>query len=305
MSTTGAPARFGLNLLVGPDRKLRLIWRAVIFWYVADQALPTASAPVLGFIAERLHIAPTLNPAFDTLWELTYFLVALLCTALFARYERRRVDSYGLPVSQALSARTAEGALVGVIMAGAVAVGMYLLGGMQVHGLATYGSALAIAALAWLGSNICVGIAEEFLYRSYLLQTLWRSLGFWPASVAIALAFAADHYFFKTGENVWDVITLVSLSLLMCYTVLRTGSLWFAVGFHIAFDYMQLFVIGTPNGDQVPVGRLLDVSFQGPAWLTGGVLGTEASFLMYPLIALAWLYVWYRFRDNPPGQPAC
>jgi hypothetical protein len=66
---------------------------------------------------------------------------------------------------------------------------------------------------------------------------------------------------------------------------------------------MQLFVIGTPNGDQVPMGRLLDVSFQGPAWLTGGVLGTEASFLMYPLIALGWLYVWWRFRANAPLQP--
>jgi len=27
----------------------------------------------------------------------------------------------------------------------------------------------------------------------------------------------------------------------------------FAVGFHFAFDYMQLFVIGTPNGAQFPV----------------------------------------------------
>src|SRR5438093_331320 len=82
---------------------------------------------------------------------------------------------------------------------------------------------LALAALAWLGANVAVGVAEEFWFRSYLLQSLWRSIGFWPASIVIALLFAADHYFFKTGENVWDVITLVSLSLLMCYSVLRTG----------------------------------------------------------------------------------
>jgi hypothetical protein len=148
-----------------------------------------------------------------------------------------------------------------------------------------------------------VGIAEEFYFRSYFLQTLWKSIGFWPASIVIALLFAADHYFFKAGENVWDVITLVSLSLMMCYSVLRTGTLWFAVGFHIAFDYMQLFVIGTPNGTLIPKGRLLDVTFNGPAWLTGGVLGTEASFLMYPAIALAWLYIWWRYRSNPPLQP--
>ena len=66
---------------------------------------------------------------------------------------------------------------------------------------------------------------------------------------------------------------------------------------------MQLFVIGTPNGSQLPEGRLLDVTFNGPAWLTGGVLGTEASFLMYPAAALLWLYVWWRYRANPPLQP--
>ncbi|HEV3483572.1 MAG TPA: CPBP family intramembrane glutamic endopeptidase, partial [Candidatus Acidoferrales bacterium] len=128
-------------------------------------------------------------------------------------------------------------------------------------------------------------------------------IGFWPATTVIALIFAAEHYFFKQGENIWDVITLVSLSMLLSYTMLRTGTLWFAVGFHIAFDYMQLFVIGTPNGSQFPVGRLLDVRFNGPAWLTGGVLGTEASFLMYPAIALLWLYVWRRYHANPPLQP--
>ena len=33
-------------------------------------------------------------------------------------------------------------------------------------------------------------------------------------------------------------------------------------------------------------------------WLTGGVLGTEASFLMYPAIALLWIYVHHRYRRS-------
>jgi hypothetical protein len=167
-------------------------------------------------------------------------------------------------------------------MAGLVALGMIALSGMQIQRLANSGRGLLFFALAWLVANMCVRVAEEFWFRSYLQQTLWKSIGFWPSATIIALIFTAEHYFFKTGENIWDVITLVSLSLLMSYSMLRTGTLWFAVGFHIAFDYMQLFVIGTPNGARFPFGRLLDVRFQGPAWLTGGVLGTEASFLMYP-----------------------
>jgi membrane protease YdiL (CAAX protease family) len=64
--------------------------------------------------------------------------------------------------------------------AGAVTLGMMALGGMKLHGLALHGPAILWAALAWLGTNVLVGIAEEYLFRGYLLQTLWKSLGFWP-----------------------------------------------------------------------------------------------------------------------------
>jgi hypothetical protein len=288
---------------IGPDGKLRPLWRSAIY-YAAGTFLvfPLLGGPV-ALIAKSLHLGPGLSAGNIALGELRNFLVALICTGAFALYERRRVDSYGLPVNRALSWQTFEGAAAGVIMAGVVALGMIMLGGMQVKGLAGSGSALALSALEWLGANICVGIAEEMWFRSYFQQTLWKSIGFWPASIVIALIFAAEHYFFKEGENIWDVITLVSLSLLLSYSMLRTGMLWFAVGFHIAFDYMQLFVIGTPNGAQFPVGRLLHARFSGPAWLTGGVLGTEASFLMYPAIALLWFYVRWRYRANPPLKP--
>lgn len=291
------------HVFIGSHGKLRAIWRAAIFYAAGEWLVFPLLDRALSLAARPLHLTQGFTAGNIALSEFANFLTALICTGAFALYERRRVDSYGLPVNRAFSWQTFEGAAAGVIMAGAVAVGMIALGGMQIRGLASSGSALAFSALAWLGANICIGVAEEFWFRSYFQQTLWKSIGFWPATTVIALIFAAEHYFFKQGENVWDVITLVSLSMLLSYTMLRTGALWFAVGFHIAFDYMQLFVIGTPNGSHFPAGRLLDVRFNGPPWLTGGVLGTEASFLMYPVIALLWLYVWWRYRANPPLQP--
>jgi CAAX protease family protein len=288
-----------LNWLVGPDRRVRALWRALLFFALGNWVLIPVLELAYSPVSRVFHLSDGLTAPSILLGELLLLVATLIATLLFARYEGRRIDSYGLPVKRAFGARTWEGAAAGVIMAGAVALGMYALGGMQVLGFATTGGALALSALSWLIANICIGVAEEFWYRSYVLQTLWKSIGFWPAAILIALNFAADHYFTKTGENFWDLITLVSLSLLMCYSVLRTGTLWFAVGFHVAFDYMQLFVIGTPNGAQVPVGRLLNVTFAGPAWLTGGVLGTEASFLMYPMIALLWLYIWWRYPAAP------
>jgi hypothetical protein len=291
------------HAFIGPDGKLCAIWRAAIYFALGTWVVfPLLDRP-LSLVAKSLHLSPGLTAANIGLSEFETFLAAVICTGVFALYERRRLDSYGLPVNRAFGWRTFEGAAAGIIMAAAVAIGMIALGGMQIRGFAGSGGALALSALAWLGANVCIGVAEEFWFRSYFQQTLWKSIGFWPATAVIALIFAAEHYFFKQGENIWDVITLVSLSMLLSYTILRTGTLWFAVGFHIAFDYMQLFVIGTPNGSQLPVGRLLDTRFNGPSWLTGGVLGTEASFLMYPVIALLWLYVWWRYRANPPLQP--
>ena len=287
----------------GADGKLRpllraLIYAALAFWVLsADEFL----GPTIRRAATALH-ASGLSPGTEAFYETINLLTALVLTWVFGLYEGRRVDAYGLPVRQALGARFWEGFAIGVVNPAAVAAGMMALGGMTVQGLALQGTMIVWATLAWLGSNLLAGVAEEYLFRGYLLQTLWQSLGFWPAAVLIALWFGADHYFFKSGENVWDLISLVALGIWACYSVLRTGSLWLAAGYHAAFDFMQLFVIGTPNGSITPVHHLLHTSFQGPAWVTGGVLGTEASFFMYPSILLMFLYIgWRRFPSD--AQP--
>ena len=135
---------FSAPWLLGPDHKRRaLLFFALgnwVFLPLVDHAYPP--------IARALHIGSALTAGTIALGELELFVVALMCTALFARYEGRRVDSYGLPLRRALGARTWEGALAGVVMAAAVALGMYALGGMQVLGLATTGSALALSAVS-------------------------------------------------------------------------------------------------------------------------------------------------------------
>jgi membrane protease YdiL (CAAX protease family) len=287
---------------VSLNSPLRSVWNAILFWIVGEWAVQPLLDRGVGALLRAWHLGNGLTPAITALYEFETLVSALVLTALFGFFEGRRVDQYGLPVAQAFRGRFWEGFLVGVVWAGVVALLMIALGGMHVNGLALHGSVLLWMPLAWFGANVLVGIGEEAWFRGYLLQTLRRGIGFWPAAIVLSVWFVAEHYFFKTGENVWDCISLFAFGMLVCFTVLRTGSLWFGIGLHVAFDYMQLFVIGTPNGALVPVGRLLDVSFSGPAWINGGVLGTEASFLMYPLFAAAFVYVALRFprprREN-------
>jgi len=84
-----------------------------------------------------------------------------------------------------------------------------------------------------------------------------------------------------------DILNIVLLGLALCYSVRRTGALWFAIGFHAAFDFFALSFYGSPNtgNNGLPLEHhILDTHIAGPAWLTGGPQGLEASWLVPPLV---------------------
>jgi len=112
-------------------------------------------------------LSPTLTAGSTAFGEGENLIMVLIATGLFAWYEGRRIDSYFMPIGQALSVRTWEGVLAGIVIAGGVGLGMVLLGGMHIHGLALSGRALLTFALAWLLAMVLVAIAEELWFRAY------------------------------------------------------------------------------------------------------------------------------------------
>jgi membrane protease YdiL (CAAX protease family) len=191
--------------------------------------------------------------------------------------------------------------LAGLLVVMFVAGAMILSGGMALHGLALHGSEIAKLGLLWLGANILVGIGEEYTFRGYALQSLWRGAGFWPAALITSAIFAGDHLE-KPGENAMDIGMIFFLGLILCLSVRQTGSLWWAVGWHAAFDFGQLFLIGTRNGGYMPLGHLFEVTFPGAAWLNGGELGTEASIFMVPAVIATFIYVIWFLRGRQPVE---
>ncbi|MFY9681713.1 MAG: hypothetical protein WAK70_07775, partial [Candidatus Sulfotelmatobacter sp.] len=63
----------------------------------------------------------------------------------------------------------------------------------------------------------------------------------------------------------------------------------FAIGFHAAFDLANLFVWSGQNAGEYAVGHLLETRWSGPQWLTGGLLGPEASRMVFVLIVLMFV----------------
>lgn len=313
--TIRAVKRFFARLFLNDQGKLRAIWRALCFFWIGT-GLSWVEASLFNGITGRYPALDQLTIQSVVFFEGQTLANAIVCTWIFSRYENRRIDSYGLPVRQAFSAPFWDGLALGLAAPALVGLGMLALHGWVIVGINVHGAEWLLLPLGWLAANIVVGISEEAWYRGYMLQTLSKSFGFWPAAVVLTLLFVSDHYFFKQGENLYDVVTLFAFGLFVCLSVRRTGALWFGVGFHIAFDFMQLFVIGTRNGSLTPVGALFVSQWPGPAWVNGGVLGTEASVLVYPVTLFMYLYLLWRYPRNqalvdppediklpPPGSP--
>jgi uncharacterized protein len=253
----------------------------------------------------KLHVIDT----HDGSWRPSAFFwiegvgaaASIAATWLVVLAGRRRFSQLGY--SRARAARQfAFGSLFGLTAVAILVIAIAALGGFTFGGLAMSGSQLALYTIAWLGAFLMVGLAEEMDFRAASLLTLAEAIGFWPAAIVLSLIFAGAHYFMKPMENIADALSVGLLGLFMSFTVLRTGAIWFAVGFHALFDYAAIFLFGAPNsgnGGHPIATKLLTGAYHGPAWLTGGPLGVEASWLVFPLIAL--LFVVFHFAHRPLG----
>jgi len=288
------------RLFVGPDG-LRHGWRFLIFAAVIFLLAQFLEQPTIAFFAAKLHVDPrALSPQAIILSGAFDLILILIVSGVAARLEQRRIDSYGLPIKEAFGGFFWSGAIAGLAAIAFVAAGMLGTSGMRLHGIALNGSDLITLPLSWLVAMLFVGVTEEYVFRGYALQSLWRGAGFWPAALITTALFAGAHLP-KPHENAIDIGMIFALGVVLCVSVRVTGSLWWAVGWHAAFDFGQLFIIGTPNGGRLPQDRLFDATFPGPAWITGGELGTEASYFMIPVVLGTFIYITLFLRRRSPA----
>jgi len=289
-------------LFIGPDG-VRHGWRFLVFVGAILALVRFLEPPMVAFLAANFHVNPSaLSAPAIIVRDAVDLILVLILTGAVGLFERRRVDGYGLPINRAFGGYFWNGVLAAFAVVAFVGAGMLVSGGMRIQGVALHGSDLVISPLLWLVAMLFVGLTEEYLFRGYALQSLWRGVGFWPAALITTTLFASDHLQ-KPHENAIDIGMIFILAVLLCVSIRITGSLWWAVGWHAAFDFGQLFLIGTRNGGELPAGRLFDATFPGPAWITGGELGTEASYFMIPAAITSFIYVCFflRRRTETPG----
>ncbi|HZC65792.1 MAG TPA: CPBP family intramembrane glutamic endopeptidase, partial [Candidatus Dormibacteraeota bacterium] len=158
---------------------------------------------------------------------------------------------------------------------------------------------LALVWVLWTLKNIIL----EFTFRGYTLHALAESIGFWPAAILFAAFFGLVHSF-NPGEGVAGELGVVAIALIFAFTLLRTGTLWLAVGWHAAFDFGETFLFSVPDSGSVFPGHLANSTLHGPAWLTGGSAGPEASVFSFAIMAALTIAFHFLFPPQPQSAVA-
>lgn len=281
------PRPLVVRAFLGPSG-LRSGWRVFLFLLLWGAVLAA-----LGYLAQRFPVS---------LWGLNVPVIALSAAAatwIAARSEDRPFTSYGLGgahrARHLVSGLAAGFLALSLLMALLVAARAFGPRGPDLHG-----SAVIRWGLYWTVAFTFTALGEELLTRGYALFTLSRGIGFWPAAVLLSLLFGAGHVG-NRGEEIIGIANAVLAGMVFAFSVWWRGTLWWAIGCHLSWDWGETFFYGVPNsGGSVVPTHFLTGDPQGPAWLSGGSVGPEGSVLAtLVLLLLAAVVRFTTSRETP------
>ncbi|HEU5162273.1 MAG TPA: CPBP family intramembrane glutamic endopeptidase [Thermoanaerobaculia bacterium] len=125
-------------------------------------------------------------------------------------------------------------------------------------------------------------IHEELVFRGYAFQALlrWNPIG----AVLIGSAVFAVLHLGNEGIGTVPVFNIFLAGVLLALAVIRWRGLLVAIAAHLAWNVLSGPILGHEVSGWVAEGRLLETVDRGPALLTGGTFGIEASVLMTGIV---------------------
>ncbi len=297
-SMASAPKPSGAMLIFLGPKGLRAFWRIVIFI-----ALLAALGYAVNRVVRAMHLprpqpsAAAGIPVVPTIVsEAVFFLLVVLATAIMAKFEKRRLGAYGIPLRGAFGGKFWEGALWGFGSLTLLLGSMRLLGSFYFGTVGLSGREIYRYAALWALAMLMVAFFEELFSRGYMQFTIARHGNFWVGALILSAVFGLGHVG-NTGESWVGVANAAGIGLFFCLALERTGTLWFPIGYHMAWNWGESYFYGTADSGALAQGHLLNSSAQGSHWITGGTVGPEGSLLCTLLIAVMTLALHKRFPE--------
>jgi hypothetical protein len=198
-----------------------------------------------------------------------------------------------LPATGAVR-RTIEGLGIGfaifvVVVGVAALVGVYRITGKGDTSQFIY----ALASVALLP-----GFREELLFRGILFRWIEEFGGSWAALVVTSALFGLAHIL-NPNATWWSSFAIaVEAGFLLGVSYMATRSLWLPMGLHAAWNFTQGEIFDVPVSG-IDSSGLVQARLSGPAWLSGGEFGLEASVIA--LIVATSAGIWFLVRAYRQG----
>jgi len=296
------------NVFIGTDG-LRAGWSLAIFITMMAALLKGAGA-----VGNRMHLLPDqaagakeISFGVGLFAESLPLLAILLVTWIMSKIEKRPNSVYGLGGKRRLP-YFFMGVAWGVTCLSLLVLILWKTSLLVFDGRLLFGSDVLRYGAIWVFGFLVVGILEEYLNRGYLLFTLTRglagiyswlfktrkskALGFWTGALIVSLVFGLGHET-NPGESPIGLLSAGLGSLVFCLSLWRTGSLWWAIGFHASWDWAQSFLYGVADSGLMVEHHLLATHALGQPLMSGGTTGPEGSIFVLPLLAVISLIIMF------------
>ncbi|RKP46989.1 CPBP family intramembrane glutamic endopeptidase [Trinickia fusca] len=282
-------------LLVGGNRR-RAVSSMLLFlgvFALSIFALGRASRYFLPHVSRTDVLTPGVGLAMEGI----QLVSVVIATAVLARIERRSLLAYGLQ-GKARIMRFVSGLVAGFVAISLLVLALWKGGFLQIDASTTHGSDLWKYGAMWGLMFVTTGLFEESLLRGYLQYTLARGFGFWGAALFFSVAFGAIHGV-NPGETPVGLISAGLIGLVFCLSLWYTGSLWWAIGFHAAWDWGESYFYGTADSSEMSAGALFVSRPLGHPLLSGGATGPEGSVFVLVVIVAMVVLMWRWWGRKP------
>jgi uncharacterized protein len=290
------------EIFIGPNG-IRAGWRLLIFialvvgLIAATQRMLFAIPGVKAWVTSQPKNVMT--PVNQIVGEGMVVVCLLIAAGIMTKIERRSFADYGLPLREAFGGRFWEGLPFGFAMVSLLLGLIAAFHDYSISGAAISGAEAAKDGILYAIGFGLVGVFEEFSFRGYMQSTLTQGMGFWPAAIVLSIAFGAIHLQ-NPGEAWLGAIMAGSFGIVAALSLQRTGSIWFAIGMHAAFDWGETYFYGVPDSGFVARGHLLNSQFFGSRWISGGSVGPEGSVFALLVLVLAAVFIHFMFPLRKP-----
>ncbi|GFN32944.1 CPBP family intramembrane glutamic endopeptidase [Paenibacillus xylaniclasticus] len=242
------------------------IWRFPLVWMIVG---------LLSILVVNDLFYLLIEPAEGIASLLLYVVLCLIVIAIYKLTMKYLARQSTPELSIARAGKEAGlGALIAIGLIGAATLIITAAGG---YSFQWADADIDVVIISAIGASLGASIVEELVFRGLALQAISKLAGNWAALAVTSLFFGVAHLG-NPGATLWGGIAIaIEAGILLGAAFMWRKNLWFAMGLHFAWDFVDCLLDFPVSGHDV--GGLFTKNLKGDILLTGGEFGLEASFI--------------------------